>query len=304
MAQATGSRAQLGYIAEVTPGTTPATPQLKGLAFTDLDIQLTKGLMSDGSLRADRQKRFSRHGNKAVGGTLKCNYAVGEYDDILAASMYSSWATNVLKFGNTETSFTLEHAQADIGQYRQITGAHFTGFTLTVPSGNQVVTQSFDVTGMGMTFASSPLDATYDNPTATVYGDPLVHLDATFTLGGVSIAYLTGLTVVVGQNTQANYALGSSTARSITPGMISVTGQVTAYFESAALATLFVAETNSSLSFTLNSGTSSQLWNMPVVQFNGANIPVNSDGPLIVTLPYEALYDATSGSVLTITRVV
>lgn len=305
MSQATGSRAQLGYIAETVVGTTPVTPQMKGVAFTDLSLELTKGLMSDNSLRADRQKRFSRHGNKSVGGSLKVNYALNEYDEFLAAAFYSVWSTNVLKIGNTETSFSLEHGQSDIGQYRQFTGVHFDGVDLTVPSGNQVVTASFAALGMNGAISATSLDANgLDNPVSNTYGDPLVHLEATFKLGGTSIGYMTGITVKVAQAAQANYALGSAAARSITPGMVSVSGQVTAYFETAALATLFISETNSSLEFTLNSGASSQTWLMSVVQFNGATIPVSSDGPLIVTLPYEALYDSVSGSMIQITRVV
>lgn len=305
MPQATGSRLALAYVAEVTAGTTPTTPALLSVPIISTDLQLSRGLVSDSSLRPDRMKRYSRLGNKSVGGKVQVAYAPDVYDDWLAAVMFSAgatgWTTNVAKVGTTQKSFSIEHGQADIGQYRQFTGCTPSAFTLNVPSGNTLVTADFEFVGMNGAIAATSLDADgYGVPAVT--GDPFVHLDGSFTEGGSSIAYMTGLQLKIDNKLQSNYALGSSAARSITPGMASVTGQITVFFESAALITKFLAETNSSLTFTLVSGAKSQIWNMPVVQYNAANVAVSGDGPQVITLPFEALYDSGIGSVLQVTR--
>lgn len=301
MSQATGSRLQFSYVAETVPGTTPTTPAFKATPLLSTDLQFGRGLITDASLRADRMKRYSRLGNHSVGGSIDVNYAPAVFDDLLASAMFSTWNSNVAKVGTTQTSYTLEVGATDINQYRAFKGCVPSVFSLTVPSGNTMVTGKFEFMGMTSTLSPTSLDA--DGATAPVDGDPFVHLDGSFSLDGSPIAYFTGIQVKIDNQVQANYALGSPIARSVTAGMANITGQVTAYFESALLANLFINETDASLMFTLNSGASSQTWSMPVVQFNAANIAISGDGPQIITLPFEALYDSVSGTVLTVTRV-
>lgn len=300
MAQATGSLIKLGYVAEVTPGTTPATPALKALPITTHSLQLSRGLISDNSLRSDRMKRFSRLGNRTVGGSISVNYAPNTYEELLQAVMFSATTVTAgAKVGTTQKSFTIEHGQPDIGVYRTFTGMTPASFTLTVPSGNALVTAEFEFNGMNGATGATSLDATFDQPSNADV--PFVHLDAVFNEGGTGVSYLTGVQVKIDNQLSTNYALGSAGARSITAGMANVTGQITAFFESSVLVNKFLNETSSSLSFTLNAGGSSETWTLPNVKYNAASIAISGDGPQIITLPFEALFDATSGTVLTVT---
>lgn len=302
MAQATGSRIRFGYVAEVTAGTTPASPALKALPITSHNLQLTRGLISDNSLRSDRMKRFSRLGNKTVGGSVSVNYAPNTYSDWVKAVMFSSTDVSAgAKIGTTQTSFSIEHGQPDIGEYRQFLGMVPSSFTLNVPSGNSLVTAEFEFVGMNGVISSSTLDPTFDSPDAD--DEPFVHLDATFSEGGSGISYLTGVQVKIENQLSSNYALGSASARSITPGMANVTGQITAFFESAVLANKFLNETESSLSFTLNSNGTAETWSLPRVQYNSSTVAISGDGPQIITLTFEALWDSTVGSPLVVTAV-
>lgn len=302
MAQATGSRINIGYVIETVPGTTPATPQLKALPITNETIQLSRGLISDNSLRADRMKRFSRLGNRTVGGAVSVNYAPHTYADWVQAVMFSATPTSAgAKVGTTQTSFSMEIGQPDIGVYRQFNGMTPSSFTLTVPSGNAMVTADFEFMGMNGVIGTSTLDADYTEPSDE--DEPFVHLDSTFNEGGTGISYLTGLTLTIDNALTQNYALGSAGARSITAGMANVTGQITAFFESAALFQKFLTETESSLSFTLSANNTTETWTLPRVKYNAASIALNGDGPQTVTMPFEALYDSASQTVLTVTSV-
>lgn len=302
MTQATGSRSYLAYVAETVAGTTPATPALKGIPFQNTSLNLTRGLVTDPSLRSDRQKRYSRLGNRMVGGNIVVSYAPNTFDELLESVFLSSWTTDVLKIGVTPKSFTFEIGHPDISQYRTFTGVTAGGFTLNVPSGNTLVTGEFTMMGTNGAIGSATVDAA-GGIEAPVEGDPFVHLDATFLEGGVSIGYLTGVQIEIQNQLTANYAAGSPGARSITAGMATVTGQITAYFESAALFTKWLAETDSSLKFTLTVGADSQEWFLPKVQYSASTIPVANDGPIIQTLTFEALYDSVTGSVVQVTRV-
>lgn len=300
MAQATGSRINLGYVKEVTPGTTPLTPAFKALPITGHTLQLSRGLISDNSLRSDRMKRFSRLGNRTAGGSISVNYAPNTYADLLEAVMFSATSVTAgAKVGTTQSFFTVEHGQPDIGVYRQFTGMCPSSFTLNVPSGNSLVTAEFEFLGMNGEIASSTLDANFDEPSNA--DEPFVHLDSTFSEGGTGIAYLTGVQVKIDNALSANFALGSDGARSITAGMANVTGQITAFYESGELAQKFLNETESSLQFTLSSNGTTETWSLPRVQYNSAGVAVSGDGPQVITLTFEALYDQATDTVLSVT---
>mgnify|MGYP000207947218 CR=1 FL=1 len=301
MAQSIGSRSQIAYVNEVTPGTTPVTPAMKQLfGYQSNTLDLTKGVISDTAIRSNGMKKFSRHGNTAVGGTITASYAPGTQDDLLEAALYGGWSTNLLKLGTTETSMTMEVGYLNTALYRVFTGCHFSGFRLNVPSGNQIVTAEFDVVGMGGSVSGTALDASLTAP--TLEGTPLVHLDGVFNLGGAPIAYFTGLQLNVANQLTPNYALGSGTARSVTKGMTSVTGQITAYYESNALATSFLSEATTDISFTLTSDSAEHEYILPNVKLNGFSAPLSGDGPVIATIIFEALYDDTMTSVMSIGR--
>jgi hypothetical protein len=86
-------------------------------------------------------------------------------------------------------------------------------------------------------------------------------------------------------------------------GDLKITGQVVAYFEDATFANKFINETLTTLDFTLidTAGNTIQFV-MPQVRYSGAQTPIQNSGPISLTMPFEASYDATADSTLTITR--
>lgn len=302
MAQSTGSNTYFAYVVEATPGTTPASPVMKSIPIQTTSLNMTRGLITDPSLRSDRMKRFSRQGNRSVGGNVVVSYSPDVYDDLLAASFHGAWASNVLKIGSTQSFMSVELGHLNVAQYRSFVGCTVNEFTLNVNSGNQLVTAEFAMMGMNGAIASTSLDANGVDAPAQL--DPFVHLDGVFNEGGSPIGYMTGLQLKIGNQLTTNYAAGSAGARSITPGMANVTGQITGYFESAALYEKWLNETASSLSFTLTSGTKSQAWSIPNVKYTASTIPVANDGPIIQTLTFEGLYNAGISSIVQVTRVV
>lgn len=301
MTQALGSKSYLAYVAEVTPGTTPSTPTLTSVPMQSESLDLSRGLITDSSLRTDGMQRFARLGNKSVGGSVSVSYAPQTYDAFLESAFRSTWATNTLKFGTAEKFFSLEVGNADTSTYKQFTGCRVSTFTLNVPTGNSLVTGDFEFLGMDGNITSTSLDA--DGVTPVAEGTPFVHLDGTFSEGGSTIGYLTGIQVKIDNQLKQNYAAGSAAARSITHGMANVTFQITGFWESSALFTKWLNETSSSLTFTLNSGSNSQTWTIPKVHYDSFKMPIQNDGAIIQTLTGRALYDATSGTILTVTRV-
>ena len=114
MAIATGARSKVGFITEVTYGTTPLTPNLAELPFTSFSVNLTRDEHDDNSLRADRMERYSLSGNRAVAGQIDVNFAHGLYNTLLESALQGAFTTKILKTGVTRKSVTLEEGSLDI----------------------------------------------------------------------------------------------------------------------------------------------------------------------------------------------
>lgn len=93
MAIASGARTRMVYVAEVTRGTTPASPSMKILRGTSRNINLQKRTYRSEEIRDDRQIADERHGFHSVAGTLGFELAVGAYDDMLEGAMGGTWTT-------------------------------------------------------------------------------------------------------------------------------------------------------------------------------------------------------------------
>lgn len=300
----TGSRSYFAFISEVTPGTTPATPQLTAVPRISDSLNMTRGQVADNSLRPDRAPRNVRLGNKAVGGSVQVAYGPNTFNTLLEAAARNTFTSDVLKFpGTTDKSFTCEIGYTDSSLFRTFTGVRVNTFTLNVPSGNQNVTAEIEVVGENGANGTSTIDAGGGISDATD-AQPFVHLDASFEEGGSTIAYVTGVQVKVENQQQPVYVAGSATARGVVAGMAKVTLQITALFESNALFTKFINETLSSFKFTLTSGTSSEEWYFPNIKYISSNIPTGGDGPVVQTVTAEALWDTPTGCVFKVTRVV
>jgi hypothetical protein len=89
---AIGNQCQLRYIAESTPGTTPATPELKVLRTTGRNINNERTLLNSAEVRASGQMKDLRLGMYKPGGTIPGELSVQSYDDMLEAAMRGTWA--------------------------------------------------------------------------------------------------------------------------------------------------------------------------------------------------------------------
>lgn len=296
-----GSRHNVAYVAEVTAGTTPPSPEMTQVPVASVNITPTKDVFNDPSIRSDRSIRFQRHGNVHVAGDLETAYEHGVYDDFLAAALHGTWTSNVLKQAAVKTTFTIERGYTDIDVpfYQRLTGVHVTAFKMDVPV-NDVVKAHYTLMGMGQTSASSALDSTPTIPTGKA---PMTHLSGTFLEAGSAVGNITAISIDINNGYNENFVLGSSSPAAVTYGYAKVTGQLTVYFDSAAMYNKFINETATSISFEVNDGQgNTHTWSLPNVKFNGMSMPVNNDQAVIASIPFVALYDSVTGTAVQVTR--
>jgi hypothetical protein len=299
MAQATGSRKQVAYIAEATFGTTPATPTTQLIEVVDFSGSLNTPLLTDPSINANRQVTYARRGNESVQADLDVVACASNYDGFIEAAFQGTWATNVLKLGTVQRSFAIEEGFTDIGQYHTFNGCVIDSMQLSVSTDNFV---SIKFSFLGANESAFSTTSICTTPTAVTSKPKFYHVGGTFKEGGTAVGYLTSVQFQLNNGLDASNALGASGVRAITSGRAELTGKATALFEDATMYNKFKNNTDSSIEFTLTDGTNSHAYLLPKVKYTKAQINGNSDGPLVVELDFTAVYDTTTATSLRLTR--
>lgn len=300
---ATSSRHAMGMELESTYGTTPATPVFDALRHLGTTLATAKDALVAQELRADRQISDHQYGVRQVGGDITSELTYGgTVDDILEAALGGTWATDVLKAGTTRRSFSIMRDFSDIttGRYQLYTGCEFNTLALTNAANSQLQL-TLGVIGQDMSSGdSAPAGATF--PAAATSGQMTGTLGAV-NEGGSSIGVVTEVNFTLENGLEIKPVIGSQLTLEPSIGRSDVTGQMTAYFETNAQLLKFLNETASSLDFTaVDAAGNSYLFDFPNIKYSGGDNPTSGEGAIAVTMPFQALYDATDTSNLVITR--
>lgn len=197
-------------------------------------------------------------------------------------------------------SFLIEKGFTDIGQYFKYNGCKINKFSLAVkPSGFQDVT--LDIMGAretvsGTSFHEAPTDAGY-----RAFGGFSI---ASVREGGSAIAIATDASISIENNLDGSiYTIaGGGERHSLPEGVVKISGNLKAIFQSLALYNKAITSTETSLEIVYQLGTGNGAtgneyiaFNIPELQFS-PNAPV-IDGPqgVFVDLPFEAYYDNSTG---------
>lgn len=308
---ANGSRHSMRYVAEATYGTTPATPAFKPIRHTGTTLGLSKESLQSEELRDDRQIADFRHGAYQVGGDINIELSYGSFDDLLEAVLLGTWAADGggagidrLKAGVVRRSFTVERYFGDIlsadKPYHRFTGVEFNTMSLAI-NANAMITGSFGVLGQNMSTGTAIIaGATYASPTTT---SPLDSFTGTLSEAGTPIAVITEISLSLENSLEARFVVGSKQSIRPSIGRSNVTGQVTAYFENSTLLDKFINETESSIEFELPDGAGNKYtFTLPRIKYTGGQPDVDGEGPITLSMPFQALLDATTGTNIIIDR--
>ena len=302
MAIANGAQHSLHYVAEVTYGTTPATPTWTPIPHTGTTLNMSKDAIESEKLRGDRQVEDFRHGNKTIGGDISSELEYEAFDDLLEAVMCGTWDTNVLKSGTTRRSFTLERKFADLDtpEYHRHTGAEFNTCAISVAP-NQMATATFGVVGKDLSVNTSEVaSSTYS---ADVGNTPFDSFTGSITEGGSPIATVTAIEFTIENGLEPLFSVGSDTTNRPSIGKSRVTGSLTTYFDSKTLYEKFINETESEIVLTLTDLDGNDIqFDIPRVKYNSGQPDVSGEGAVTVAMDFVALYDDTDESQLVITR--
>lgn len=301
MANASSSQTKLGLIAETTFGTTPSTPELTAQRFASAQFTLSREELLDPSITGQRDYTYVQLGNNSIEGQISGPLSHDNYDLLMESALFSSFAANVLKNSNVRKSFTIELGQPDVPSYSQYTGCVVNSMTVNAPvDGNAEI--SFELLALAETLGTATID-TNGTYTTQAARQPFTHCGGLISEGGSPIAYVNGVTFTSTNGISPQYYWGGCNTGDLNANRFDVTGTLDVFFANNTLLNKFKNATYSSLSFTLTDNEARTLtFSLPKIMYTGADAPRNGDGPVIISLPFRAVYDTTAACTLSVTR--
>lgn len=293
MAYARGSGRDISYIKEVTPGTTPALPAMIKMRTTGDSFNLNRDSFQSDELRADRAITDMKLGNKQASGNIDFELSYENFEDMLEAVLESpdtlTIPTDVIKNGTTQTYFTIEKGFPGVPHFQVYTGMTPNTFNLNLQSNSQVTAtieflgldQSTDTVSIADSVVEPTLGGLFDSYTGEIKE------------GGATIGDITSLTMTINNNLTPTFVLMNDAVSEIIDGRCNIEGTLSVYFADATLYNKFASESESSIEFTLtvSGSTDGYTFLLPRVKYTAADMPVADEGPVTVTMPFQALQD-------------
>lgn len=301
---ADSSETTLAVIAEVTAGTTPATPAFSALRITGDTLVANYETLVSNELRADATVADVRRTGVSTAGEVNFElHKATILEDIIAAAVRGTWAANVLKGGVVKKAFTFERKIIGSGAtaYLRFVGSRLSGMSLSL-SPDEIVTGSFRILGTAHTADTAIIaGATYGAATTTA---PMAGVDVTsLAVSGVAGVDYMNMTMEVDSGLRVQRKLGAVAARGIGFGRRQITGTLTAYFEDLTAYNAFLNNLSPSITAAITDGTNTYTLVLPKIRLTGGEVPTpGNDQDMILTLNYQAVYDGTATSDFQLTR--
>lgn len=307
---ADGSRHALYGVEEATYGQTPNNPAFDTIRITGTTLGLSKDSLQSAEIRSDRQIADFRLGANQVGGDINFELSFGSFDKLLQGALLSAnWAGSPeeIKAGVTRKSFTFvrkfEQFQASQKPFYIYRGVEINQMQLSI-SANAMVTGVFSVFGASQELASDLSGMGTPTYNAATVSEPVDSFTGALQEGGSTIGVITEISLTLANGIEPRFVVGSK--NSIMPSLArsNLTGSITAYFEDSSLVEKFINETDSSIKFELpDTEGNNMIIELPRIKYTGGQPDVTGEGPVTLTMPFQALLDKTAGTNIVIKRI-
>lgn len=300
------SQASLAFIPGVTFGVTPATPAFQSLRYVSDSLVANADSGISNEIRADsivgEVRRVGMTGSGDIGFELHRN---ANLEELLAAALRGTWATNTLKGGVLTPHYTFEKKiEAGATDYfLRFEGARVAGLSLNVAP-EEFITGSLKVMSALQSTANVIVTGATYPAVAGANGPPMIGVDvsALAVSGASGIDYL-GMTLELDNNMRVQRKIGLAGARGLGYGRRVITGTLQCYFEDLTAYTLFRNDTSAAITATMSDGTNSFALTVPKIRFTGGEVPnPGNDNDFILTLNWQAVYDSTLQTDIQIVR--
>lgn len=205
--------------------------------------------------------------------------------------------TYVPASGHTNDSYTCEHRFTDLAQYEVFSGCRVNTWSLGLPPSG-LLESTFGMLGRG--YGQAPGGTPYfTSPTAASTQQGMTAVNGLLRCAGQPQVVLTGLDINSNGQMTTGQVVGSNYTPDVFVGTLIANGQLTAYFDSATLRDAYYNEATVGLSVVAYAGTTANAdfvcCSLPAIKLGDAG-KSDGNGPIILTCPYEAIFNAAGGS--------
>jgi hypothetical protein len=291
----------LSYVPETAYGVAPAVAA-KQLRFMSESLGSTKTRQRAAEIDASRQAADQVTTQFQAGGSINGAMSVGTYDDLFASAFCNAWATDVLTNGTVLNSLYLQKQLAS-NLWLRYPGAFCTGFNIGMQQGG-FVTAAFNILAQSESNAIADAGTGAQTPAPTNKVINTVSMVSGITLGGAGLSKVMSLSLdVTNDGAAQQFAMGSTSAAGMLPGVFTVNGRASVYFSDFALYTRYTGETEGALSFSLVDGTKSYLFELLNCVVMSPRIVAGGPGQSVMCeITIEGKKDSVTSKTLRLTR--
>ena len=209
--------------------------------------------------------------------------------------------------GSTFGSFTLEYALTDIGKFLPFRGMQVGNMDLSLDVGAMVkgsfgfIGQGHDGMATATTLPGSPVASQTLDPMNAVTDIGAIYENGTSILGATS--FIKSMKLSVNNNPRAQKALGIFGNAGVALGELSISGTLDVYVESETYYNKWLAGTNTSLSVGVSDDAGNgYLFDFDKIKFTDGGLTTQGRDDVMLSLPFEAFYNAATNRGIRITR--
>lgn len=292
-----GVDSEVGYIVESTIGETPATPAVQWLPYTGTTIKLTREPIQ--SERLGNAFNFgTRHGNNQVGGDVSGELVYGAFDDLLAAVLGATWATDTPSVGTDQAKagvgrqgFTIVKKFGSLG-YDYFAGCEVNTLGLEIGQ-NGNVSLTLGMIGTSKRAGHTEIVGSTYTPASSRL--PIAGFDVTLRKGGVDVAICTSISFNVTRNIETSFVVGSKDTGAKPKGKLVADGSLTLQLLDYSYQDEFLSESRTDLEMVFADPTDGAELSikLPNVLPTSADDDVSGDGEIPLNVSFQAEYDDT-----------
>ena len=289
---------------ETEYGTTPTTPSMLQIPIADQGLGgeiFKQGLLANPEITGNRNPSVPVLGNRSVSFDLPATlhmdaigyllkHAVG-----LPATTGSDPYTHISKVGFSEAAvgvlpigFSAELGFTDIDVYAVLSGCKVNTMRVNATSEGIAV---FEFGIIGKDFSALSGDQEDEDPTEFTT-NAIGHFAGTIEEGGSTSAIITAVDLTLNNALDPSLYIvgGAGTFPELPEGKASVTGSVTALFQSVTLLNKAINATESSLMLKWTDSTHSLQIDIPELRYEPKATSASGDKGVLVTMPFQAFY--------------
>ena len=225
---------------------------------------------------------------------------------ILTAQVGYSISQSSIVNGATFGTFTTEYALTDVSQFLTFTGMQVNSMDLSLDVGN-IVTGSFGFLGRGHTIQGttllpgSPVASQTLEVMNSVSDVGAIYENGTSILGATS--FIKGMKLSINNNARAQKAIGIFGTVGVGYGELALSGTMDVYLENATYYSKWLNGTNTSLSVGVaDAAGNGYMIDFDKVTFKDAGLSTSGRDDVMLSLPFDAFYNAATNRGIRITR--